>query len=136
MPLMNAPFLLHEIVAALRNLAAHGERRTLFLSQFPMSEEDALFLQKFLGRGRTTIQMSGDHPTIWRESATPGVWWGEYYDGPKKIALRTIEIAHVPELALTPADEVREGITALEQRIPEATADFVAEGESSCTRPA
>lgn len=117
MSLMNAPFLLHEIALALENLRQTGERRTLYLSQFPLGPDDAAFLQDFLGRGPATITLGGVNQTIWRESATAGVWWGEYYEGPSKLLLRTLEIAEIPELAVTPASDIDQGLEQLRARL-------------------
>jgi hypothetical protein len=118
MSLMNAPYLLNEIALALRNLAKTGEPYTLYLTQVPMSDEDAVSLREALGHGKAMIQLAGDAPTVWRESAIPGVWWGDYYEaGGKKIALRTIEIAKIPGLAVTPIEDVRSGLVELEERL-------------------
>ena len=116
MPLMNAPFLLDEIRLALRQYLETGERRTLYLSQFPMTEEDAAHLQQTLGPGAITIQTAGENRTVWRECGTAGVWWGEYCEGPKKVILRTIEIGPYPELAVTPQDDIAFALAALEER--------------------
>lgn len=113
--LMNAPYLLNEIALALRQYLETGERRTLYLSQFPMTEEDAAHLQSVLGAGSVTIQTSGENRTIWRECGIAGVWWGEYYEGPKKVLLRTIEIGPYPELAITPQDDIESGLAKLEE---------------------
>lgn len=136
MPLMNAPYVLNEIALALRELCETGESRTLFLSQFPMSEEDAVWLQQRLGKGSLTIQMNGASPTVWRESQIAGVWWGEYYESDgKKIMLRTIEITPMPQLAFTPAEDIRAGLEELRERLVDLTPPELA-GEPVCTKPA
>jgi hydrogenase-1 operon protein HyaF len=119
---MNAPFLLDEIALALDQLRTQGERRILYLSQFPLSEADVSYMQEFLGRGPATITLGGVNQTIWRESGTPGVWWGEYYEGPQKLLLRTIEIAEIPELAVTPRGDIDRGVEELRKKLPEAYA--------------
>ena len=75
-PLTNSPFILSEVSAALEKLVEAGEPTTIYLSQFPMTEEDAAFLAKFLGRGATTIEMEGIAPTRFRETSYAGVWRG------------------------------------------------------------
>lgn len=117
MSLMNAPFLLNEIALALEGFHARGERRTLYLSQFPLSPDDVAYLQDFLGRGAATITLGGVNQTIWREAAIAGVWWGEYYEGPQKLLLRTVEIGDVPELAVTPASDIERGLADLRGRL-------------------
>lgn len=116
MQLMNAPFLLNEIVLALRQYLETGERRTLYLSQFPMTDDDAAYLQQALGPGAISIQTAGENRSVWRECGIAGVWWGEYYEGPKKVLLRTIEIGPYPELAITPQDDIANGLALLEER--------------------
>lgn len=114
--LMNAPYLLNEIELAIRTYLDTGTRRTLYLSQFPMTDEDAAYLQQALGPGSVTIQTSGENRTVWRECGIAGVWWGEYYEGPKKVVLRTIEIGPFPELASTPQEDIESGLARLEER--------------------
>jgi hydrogenase-1 operon protein HyaF len=132
MPLMNAPFLLNEIALALEALAKNGESRTLFLSQFPMTPEDAEFLQRTLGPGQTLIQSGGASPAVWRETGVSGVWWGEVFGADRKVVLRTIEIACIPELAVTPAEDIAAGLAEFRARLPEALA--AAGGEQECTK--
>ena len=129
MPLTNAPFILSEIAAALDKLVATGERSSIYLSQFPMTEEDAGFLKEFLGLGATFIEIGGLARTRFRESGYPGVWWGEYYATPEKVSLRTIEIAEAPELVAASKDDIVEGLGRL-------TAGLPAIGqEAACTKP-
>ena len=132
--LMNAPFLLNEIALALEALVKTGESRTLFLSQFPMTPEDAEFLQQTLGPGQTLIQSGGASPTVWRETGVSGVWWGEVYGADRKVVLRTIEITRMPELAIAPADDVASGLEEFRGRLPEILAAAETAGEPECTK--
>lgn len=132
---MNAPFLLNEIALALDVLARTGESRTLFLTQFPMTKGDAAYLHEFLGPGATIVQSGGPSPTVWRETGVSGVWWGEHYNSDRKVILRTIEITRMPELAVTPAEDIESALVELRERLPEALAQPL-EGEASCTKPA
>jgi hydrogenase-1 operon protein HyaF len=119
-PLMNAPYLLNEIADALRALVETGETRTLYLSQFPLTDEDNEFLQDFLGHSGTIIHSHFASHSIWRESQTPGVWFGEYYDGPTTLVLQTIEIAPVPELAVPPHQDLRGSLEEYRHRLAKA----------------
>ena len=114
---MNAPYLLKEIAEALHALVETGETRTLYLSQFPLTEEDSEFLQEFLGHGGTIIHSHSNNRSIWRESRTPGVWMGEYYEGPDRLVLQTIEIAPIPELAVPPREDLRSSLVEYRQRL-------------------
>jgi hydrogenase-1 operon protein HyaF len=122
MPLMNAPFVLAEISAALQKLKDRGESRKLYLSQFPMTEEDTQYLTEFLSVGSVMIEHRDLSRTVWRETGFPGVWWGEYYDARMKLALRTIEIAPVPELALAQADDIAEAAERMNSSLEDAQA--------------
>lgn len=119
---MNAPKVLEEIAAALRALAENGETRTLYLSQVPLSEDDREHLQNFLGHGGSLIQSHTGNRTIWRATATPGVWLGEYYEGGSRLVLETIEIAGIPELAIPQADDLKRASEDFESRLRRAGA--------------
>jgi hypothetical protein len=122
MPLMNAPFVLAEISAALQRLKNEGEPHRLYLSQFPMTEEDAQYLADFLSVGSVVIQQHGLSQTVWRETGFSGVWWGEYYDARNKVALRTIEIATIPDLAVARADDITAAAERMQNSLPLAEA--------------
>lgn len=132
--LMNAPFLLNEIALALDALVKTGESRTLFLSQFPMTPEDAEFLQQTLGPGQTLIQSGGASPTVWRETGVSGVWWGEVFGPDRKVVLRTIEITRMPELAMAPAEDIAAALDEFRVRLPEILAAAENAGEPECTK--
>ena len=125
MHLMNAPYILSELSAALQKLVTDGEPTTLYLSQFPMTEEDAAFLSEFLGQGPTFIEMQGTTLTRFRETSFPGVWWGEYYSQPGRISLRTIEVGEVPELVCATHEDMADAVSRLAEKLPEAV----------CTKP-
>lgn len=121
MPVGNALYLLNEIELALEEWLRSGARRTIYLSQFPMSEEDVAELKQALGTGAVAIASNRQDRTVWREAAIAGVWWGEYYTGgrytsPEKMTLQTIEIGAFPELAEAQRDDVADGLNALRAR--------------------
>jgi hydrogenase-1 operon protein HyaF len=123
MPLMNAPFVLAEVLAALQRLKDEGESRRLYLSQFPMTEEDAQYLADFLSVGSVVIQHHHLSQTVWRETGFSGVWWGEYYDARNKVALRTIEIAQIPDLAVAQADDIAAAAERMQHSLQLAQAE-------------
>ena len=116
MPASNAEFLLAEIADAVREYLASGATRIIYLSQFPLSEEDAVTLQHRLGNGRVWIESRSGERTVWRETSIPSVWWGEYYNGPV-VQLQTVEIAPVPDLLAAPVEDVQEGLQKFEDRL-------------------
>ena len=118
MPLTNAPFIVNEIATALHKLLNERSPTTIFLSQSPMTEEDAAFLSDFLGRGETLIEIGGLSQTRFRATRYPGVWWGEYSTAPGNISLRTIDVAEVPELVHASRDDINDGLGRLRIGLP------------------
>ncbi|MFN3135239.1 MAG: hydrogenase expression/formation C-terminal domain-containing protein, partial [Candidatus Kryptonium sp.] len=75
--LINAVFLLNEIRHALVELKNEGRKRVINLSNFPLSNDEARFIDEALGRGNVKIIYEGVELTIWQETKISGVWWGE-----------------------------------------------------------
>ncbi len=112
--LTNAVFLLNEIKYALTELKNEGKKRTINLSNFPLTYEEAKFLDETLGRGSIKIIYESSELTVWQETKISGVWWGEYRNSSGKIILRTIEITFYPELAMSQIEDIEEGIKKLD----------------------
>jgi|ERR1035438_9700712 hypothetical protein len=125
MPLMNAPFVLAEVSAALQDLKDRGESRKIYLSQFPLTDEDARYLMEFLSTGSVVIEHRDLSRTVWRETGFQGVWWGEYYDASMKVALRTIEIAPVPGFVLAQAEDIAEAAERMRHALQNSQAAVV-----------
>ncbi len=115
--LRNAIFLLNEIKHALIELKEKGEKKTINLSNFPLSYDEAKFLDEFLGRGGVKIIYESSELTVWQETKISGVWWGEYRNSAGKIVLRTIEITFFPELAMSQVEDIEEGINTLDETL-------------------
>ncbi|MBI1763466.1 MAG: hydrogenase expression/formation protein [Acidobacteria bacterium] len=113
MELMNAIPLLTEIKHALAALRERGETRTLNILNFPLTDDDARYLDEVLGRGNLTITFDGAEHTFWQESNVAGVWWGEYRNASRKITLRSIEIAEVPPLVRAQTEDIDDGLQHL-----------------------
>ncbi|MEN3039611.1 MAG: hydrogenase expression/formation C-terminal domain-containing protein [Candidatus Kryptonium sp.] len=113
--LTNAFFLLNEIKHALIELKDKGVTKTINLSNFPLSYEEASFLDETLGRGKIKIIYEGPELTVWQESKFAGVWWGEYRNSNGKVILRTIEITSYPELAKSQIEDIEDAIKDLDQ---------------------
>ena len=124
MELMNAIPVLNEIRYAMKALREHGERRTINLMNFPLTNNDSAFLDEVLGRGAITIHYDGLEHTFWQEAKVAGVWWGEYRNANNRVTLRTIEVTDFPALAKSQPDDIADGIGRLDDvlatRAPEA----------------
>lgn len=113
--LTNAIFLLNEVKHALIELKNNGKTKTINLINFPLSYNEAKFLDEALGRGNIKIIYGSSELTIWQESKISGVWWGEYRNSSGKIILRTIEVTFYPELAKSQIEDIEDGIKSLEE---------------------
>lgn len=113
MELMNATHVLNEIKYALEALRATGATRTLNILNFPLTNEDAAYLDEVLGRGSLTINYDGADHTFWQEAKISGVWWGEYRNANGKVTLRTLEIAEVPPLVKAQPEDIADGLAHL-----------------------
>jgi len=117
--LMNAVFLLSEIKHALVDLKNEGKKKVINLSNFPLSNDEARFIDEKLGRGNVKIIYEGTELTVWQETGISGVWWGEYRNSNGKVILRTIEITFYPELAMSQIEDIEEGIDKLDEILKE-----------------
>ncbi len=117
--LINAVFLLNEIRHALVELKNEGKKRVINLSNFPLSNDEAKFVDEALGRGSVKIIYEGTELTIWQETKISGVWWGEYRNSSGKLILRTIEITFYPELAMSQIEDIEDGISRLDELLSE-----------------
>lgn len=117
--LVNAIFLLNEIRHALMELKNEGKKRAINLSNFPLSNDEAKFIDEALGKGSVKIIYEGTELTIWQETKISGVWWGEYRNSNGKIILRTIEITFYPELAMSQVEDIEDGINKLDELLSE-----------------
>jgi hydrogenase-1 operon protein HyaF len=117
MELMNALPILNEIKHALERLCEHGENRTINLMNFPLTDDDAKFLDETLGRGSVTIHYDGLELSFWQESKIAGVWWGEHRNAAGRVSLRTIEIAEFPMLAKSQPEDIAQDIDRLEEML-------------------
>ncbi|WP_041434104.1 hydrogenase expression/formation protein [Thermocrinis albus] len=116
--LMNAPYLLKEILDALKDLVEKGEEHTIYINKIPITEEDRIAILDVLGEGQITIRMeSTTYPVEWRETGISGVWIGVFFDREKKPILETIEVTTFPKLAAAQKEDILESIRKLEERL-------------------
>ncbi len=115
MELMNAIPVLNEIRHSLEALRERGETRTINIYNFPLTDDDAAFLDHALGRGLIRIHYDGLEHTFWQETNISGVWWGEYRNSSNKVVLRTIEIAEFPPLARAQREDIDDGIGRIDR---------------------
>lgn len=110
--LMNAPSVLHEILAKARDYQA-GREDILNLSLFPLPPEDSAFLESELGFGGLRLVTRGYGECRVALTAVPGVWWVRYYNSTEQSILDTLEITRFPQVALAAPEDLEDSGTRL-----------------------
>jgi hydrogenase-1 operon protein HyaF len=110
--LMNAPSVLHEILAKARDYQP-GREDILNLSLFPLTPEDSAFLESELGFGGLRLVTRGYGECRVRLTAVPGVWRVRYYNSTEQPILDTLEITRFPRVALAAPEDLEDSGTRL-----------------------
>ena len=63
-------------------------------------------LADYLGIGEVQFEFNTTHRISIRETAYRGVWWLIGYDDNRQILSECIEVAQIPEVLLTPLDDI------------------------------
>jgi hydrogenase-1 operon protein HyaF len=106
------PVLL-QVEQALQELVEHGSETVIDLAAMPFSTQDEQDLRELLGRGEVDASIEAFGPTLIEETAYPGVWLVEHQDAENRRLTLHIEIARVPGMLLTPADDLAESLAVL-----------------------
>ncbi len=110
---LNAPPLIAEIQEQLSNFNREGDAHVINLTLLPQTEEDLGFLVNKLGEGRVTILSRGYGNCRITSTATPSVWWVQYFNSQDKSILNTIEIVAVPEVACAAQEDIEDSAIRL-----------------------
>ena len=110
---LNAPPLIAEISERIEALDDDSEPHVINLTLLPQTEEDLGFLMKKLGEGRVTVLSRGYGNCRITSTATPGVWWVQYFNSQDRNILNTIEITDVPEVACAAQEDLEDSATRL-----------------------
>ena len=72
-----------------------------------MSDEDRACLEDRLGYGEVnaTLDVAGQTEII--ETAYPGVWWVRHLDGRGRVAAEQIVVTRVPDILISPPEDIR-----------------------------
>jgi len=117
-----AAALLNEVAGMLERLARTGEPGLIDLRNMPLDEFDRERLRAALGEGEIEATLRADGRSHFRETGTPGVWWIEHRDARDEVIAELLEIAQVPDILASPADEIERGALALRARLDARTA--------------
>ncbi len=110
---LNAPALIAEISERIEAQGDDSESHVINLTLLPQTEEDLGFLMKKLGEGRVTVLSRGYGNCRISSTATPGVWWVQYFNSQDRNILNTIEITDVPEVACAAQEDLEDSATRL-----------------------
>ena len=111
----NAAPLLTEINDKLPGHRAGSAPHVINLSLLPHTSRDIEFLCDKLGAGPVTILSRGYGNCRITSTATPNVWWVQYYNSQETLILNTIEISGVPDVACAAQEDIDDSAERLRQ---------------------
>ncbi len=114
--------LLRQIEQALQSLQESGSETVIDLGAMPFSAQDEQDLRERLGRGEVNATVEAFGPTLVQETAFAGVWLVEYLDAEQRRLTLHLQIARIPDLLITPADDLADSLASLRR----ANRDFSA----------
>jgi hypothetical protein len=112
--------ILTELVGLLERLANGAQSAMIDLRSLPMSPIDRAELQRVLGEGEVQATVDAEGISRIRETRISGLWWVEHRDRQGELIAESIEVARVPEILASAADEIAAGIRALRVQISAA----------------
>ena len=116
----NALPILNEIRHALARLLESGETSVIDLGALPMGPQDEVQLLAALGEGEVEATIHAGGPSSVRETAFHGVWLLTHRNEAGETLARFIEIAFVPELLMSQAEDVADSAVELAKKLGQA----------------
>jgi hydrogenase-1 operon protein HyaF len=113
----NALPILNEIRHALARLLESGETSVIDLGALPMGPQDEAELLAALGEGEVEATINAGGPSSVRETAFHGVWLLTHRNEAGETLARFIEVAFVPELLMSQAEDVADSAAELAKKI-------------------
>jgi hydrogenase-1 operon protein HyaF len=111
--------LLHEIRHALAQLLEEGRETVIDLRSIPLAPGEEAAIEQALGEGEVQATLSALGPSEFRESSYPGVWRVTHYNHEGQIVGKFVEVAVVPSLLKSQAEDIAAGLRLLEDRLTE-----------------
>ncbi|MDT4328334.1 MULTISPECIES: hydrogenase expression/formation protein [unclassified Methylomonas] len=112
---MNAPPLIAELNAHIASYQSGHDAHVINLSLLPQTEQDLVFLDQSLGRGKVTILSRGYGNCRITATATTYVWWVQYYNSQDTLILNTLEICDIPSVAQASAEDIADSSQRLRE---------------------
>jgi hydrogenase-1 operon protein HyaF len=111
--------LLHEIRHALAQLLEEGKETVIDLRSIPLAPGEEEVIEQTLGEGEVQAVLSALGPSDFRETSYPGVWVVTHYNHDDKVVGKFVEVAVVPALLRSQAEDMAAGLQRLETRLME-----------------
>ncbi len=121
MGLVNAPYVLTELMARSNSFNETGIGYVVNLGLLPLTEDEMTWLVRSLSEGPAIILSGGYGICRIRSTRLPATWWVQYYNAADVLILNSLEIATVPSVACASRDDIVESaarIRALESAYP------------------
>jgi hypothetical protein len=109
--------LLNELAGLLERLSSDDRSAVIDLRSLPMSADDKLTLQRFLGEGEVCATVQADGLSNVRETRISGVWWIEHRDREGELIAELLEVCTVPRFLAAGLDDVAAGASELRTRL-------------------
>ncbi len=118
----NALPVLHEICQALKKLLDTGQPTVIDLGAIPFAGGDERMMDEVLGTGeaRAVLDLSGESHV--HETGISGVWRVDHFDSAGETQSRFVEVAFVPGILKTQAQDASDGLARLTERLQQKTA--------------
>ncbi len=110
---MNAPPVITEITNKATAFHRGDEPYVINLSLLPQTEEDLAYLHARLGIGPVSILSRGYGNCRITSTATPFVWWVQYFNSDDINILNTLEISEVPAVACAAQEDLADSAERL-----------------------
>jgi len=117
----NVRAILHEIETLLGKLLESGEGDIIDIRSLPLLPADYEGLEGALGGGEVYAEIDGGNgPTVIVETGMPGVWWVSHYGDSDEIIAEFIEVTRIPELLMSPPEDIDDGLERLRMQLADA----------------
>ena len=115
----NIAALLAEIAAQLQLLLSNDTTSLIDLKSLPLSAHEYEQLRFTLGQGEVSARLEAIGPSEIIETQFPGVWWVTHYNVEGDIIADIIEIARIPSLLQSQAEDMQAGLARLQIMLKE-----------------
>ncbi|HHH38538.1 MAG TPA: hydrogenase expression/formation protein [Sedimenticola sp.] len=112
--LMNAMPILSELRHQLGAWKPGDSAYVVNLTQLPLSEQDAAFLERVLGRGPVETLARGYGECHIVSTGFDRLWWVRYHNNLEKLILNTLEVVDIPAVACAAPEDLADSRQRLE----------------------